>query len=150
MRLVSFPLLDRLEMMAATLGFYALMILLPVAIFWRSLLWPLTLSLLALSTFYAVVLHWLPGKDGLQKSVPLTGIALLGLLVYSSFQGPTPALQLFNRALGLTGLSVFIGAELQGMSPQMRGEQANWGWEAALAAVLLLLYWLLPMIVGWR
>jgi ubiquinone/menaquinone biosynthesis C-methylase UbiE len=150
MRLVSFPLLDRLEMMAATLGFYALMILLPVAIFWRSLLWPLTLSLLALSTFYAVVLHWLPGKDGLQKSVPLTGIALLGLLVYSSFQGPTPALQLFNRALGLTGLSVFIGAELQGMSPQMRGEQANWGWEAALAAVLLLLYWLVPMIVGWR
>jgi ubiquinone/menaquinone biosynthesis C-methylase UbiE len=150
MRLVSFPLLDRLEMMAATLGFYALMILLPAAIFWRGLLGPLTVSLLALSTFYAIVLHWLPGRDGLQKSVPLAGLALLGMLVYSSFQSPLTAHQLFNRAVGLTGLSVFVGAELQGMSPEMRGEQANWGWEAAVAAVLLVLYWLVPTIAGWR
>jgi ubiquinone/menaquinone biosynthesis C-methylase UbiE len=150
MRLVSFPLLNRLEMMAATLGFYALMILIPVAIFWRGLLGPLTVSLLALSTFYAITLHWLPGRDGLQKSVPLTGIVLLGMLIYSAFQDSVSPAQLFNRALGLSGLSVFIGAELQGMSPEMRGEQANWGWEALIAAVLLMLYWVIPVLAGWR
>lgn len=150
MRLVSFPLLDRLEMMAATLGFYALMIVLPVAIFWRELLGPLTVSLIALSTFYAITLHWIPGRDGLQKSVPLTGIVLLGMLFYSALQDPVSQTQLFNRAIGLTGLAVFIGAELQGMSPEMRGEQANWGWEALIAAVLLTLYWVVPVLSGWR
>ncbi|MGD8730508.1 MAG: methyltransferase domain-containing protein [Anaerolineales bacterium] len=150
MRLVSFPLLDRLEMMAATLGFYALMILVPIAIFWPSLLGLTTFSLLALSTFYAVTLYWLPGRDGLQKGAPLAGIALLGLLVFTSFGDPIPVQQLFRRAVGLTGLSVFIGAELQGMSPQMRGEQANWGWEVLIAIFLGLVYWLVPQIVGWR
>jgi SAM-dependent methyltransferase len=150
MRLVSFPLADRLEMMAATLGFYALMILVPVAIFWSSLLGPVALSLFALSTFYAVTMHWLPGKDGLQKSAPLAGIALLGLLVFTSFWDPVSAQQLFRQAVALTGLSVFIGAELQGMSPQMRGEQANWGWELLIAVFLGLVYWLVPFLAGWR
>lgn len=150
MRLVLFPLRDRLEMMAATLGFYALMILLPVAIFWQSLFGPLALSLIALSTFYAIALDWLPGNDGLQKSVPLTGIALLGMLIYSAFEGGSGALQLFKRAWGMAGLSVFVGAELQGMSPEMRGEQANWGWEALIAVVLVLLYWVVPILMGWR
>jgi hypothetical protein len=150
MRLVVFPLLDRLEMIAATLGFYALLILIPVAIFWQGLLAPLALSMLAISLFYAITLPWIPGKDGLHKSVPLTGIVLLGMLTYSAFEGQTLPVQLFDRAIGLAGLSVFVGAELQGMSPKMRGEQANWGWEVIIAIVLILLYWLVPMFVGWR
>jgi hypothetical protein len=137
-------------MMAATLGFYALMILLPVAIFWRRLFVPLMLSLLALSAFYAAGLNWIPGDDGLQKSIPLSGAALLGMLTYSAFQPVHNDLQLFRRAVGLVALSVFVGAELQGMSPKMRGEQANWGWEALIAVVLGLLYWLVPALVGWR
>jgi hypothetical protein len=149
MRLVSFPLLDRLEMMAATLGFYALMILIPVAIFWRDLLGPLAVSLLSLSTFYAVTMHSLPGRDGLQKSVPLAGITLMGFFIYATFFDSLTAQQLFRRAVGLTGLSVFIGAELQGMSPQMRGEQANWGWELIIAVCLITLYWLVPRLAGW-
>jgi hypothetical protein len=80
----------------------------------------------------------------------LTGIVLLGMLFYSAFQDPVSQTQLFNRAIGLTGLAVFIGAELQGMSPEMRGEQANWGWEALIAAVLLTLYWVVPVLSGWR
>ncbi len=150
MRLVSFPLWGRLEMMAATLGFYALIILLPVAIFWRSVFEPLAVSLFALSTFYAISLHSIPGRDGLQKSVPLVGIALLGMLVYSAFQDTIGAQQLFNRAVGMTALSVFVGAELQGMSPEMRGEQANWGWEALVAVFLGLVYWIVPNLMGWR
>ena len=52
--------------------------------------------------------------------------------------------------VGLTGLSVFTGAELQGMSPLMRGEQANWGWEAVIGLVLGAVYWLVPLVLGWR
>jgi hypothetical protein len=82
--------------------------------------------------------------------VPLTVIALTGLLVYTRLFDPMAAPHMFNWALGLTGLSVFSAAELQGMSPRMRGEQANWGWEAVIAAGLGLVYWLGPLALGWR
>ncbi len=92
----------------------------------------------------------LPGRDGLLKSIPLTIISLAGLLIYTQIWNPMPSPQLFNWTVGLTGLSVFTGAELQGMSPLMRGEQANWGWELLIGAVLGLVYWLTPMALGWR
>jgi len=57
--------------------------------------------------------------------------------------------QLFRRGVGMVGLSVFVAAEMQGMSPLMRGEQANWGWEAVIALVLGGVYWLLPLLLGW-
>ncbi|MEJ2484890.1 MAG: methyltransferase domain-containing protein [Anaerolineales bacterium] len=150
MRLVSFPWKARLEMVTVTLSFYALMILLPVLIFWRGLFWPVTLSLLGLSYFYAVVHPWLPGRDGLEKSVPLALLALGGYWAYLQF---TPAFQpgtLFGWGIGLVGLSVFTAAEMQGMSPRMRGEQANWIIEGFVFAALGLLYWIVPMLAGWR
>lgn len=150
MRRVRFPLTERLEMVTVTLGFYGLLILLPVLLFWRSLFWPVTASLAGLSYFYAVVHPWLPGHDGLVKSIPLTVIALAGLFVYAAFWSPLPAVRLFRWGVGLAGLSVFTAAELQGMSPLMRGEQANWGWEAIIGVVLGLTYWLLPLALGWR
>ena len=150
MRWVRFPLKDRLEMVTVTVGFYGLLILLPVFIFWRSLFWPITFSLLGLSYFYTVVHPWLPGRDGLYKSIPLTLIALAGLFAYTTFWHPLPAINLFHWVLGLTGLSVFSGAELQGMSPLMRGEQANWGWEAVIGLALGAVYWLVPLVLGWR
>jgi ubiquinone/menaquinone biosynthesis C-methylase UbiE len=150
MHWVRFPLKDRLEMVTVTLGFYALLILAPVFIFWRGLFWPVTFSLLGLSYFYAVIHPWLPGRDGLYKSIPLTFITLAGLIAYTTIWDPLPALQFFHWAIGLTGLSVFSAAELQGMSPLMRGEQANWGYEAVIGLVLGALYWLLPLAVGWR
>ncbi len=150
MRWVRFPLKDRLEMVTVTLAFYAILILLPVGLFWRGLFWPLAASLFGLSYFYATLLPWIPGRDGLAKSVPLAIIALAGLLIYTFLWNPLPPERLFNWVLGLTGLSVFTAAELQGMSPLMRGEQANWGWEAIIATVLGLVYWVLPMVIGWR
>jgi len=150
MRWVQFPLRDRLEMTAVTLGFYALMILIPIAIFWRTMFWPTFFAMAALSAFYAVVLPWLPGRDGLAKSLPLAMIALAGMLVYSTLWDPAAIDILFARSIGLTALSVFIAAELQGMSPLMRGEQANWGWEAVIGALLGLAYWLIPNVMGWR
>ncbi len=150
MRWVRFPLRDRLEMVTVTLGFYGLLILLPILVFWRHLFWPATISLVSLSYSYAVVEPWLPGRDGLAKSVPMTLIALTGLLVYTAVWDPAPVPQLFGRAMGITALSFFCTAEMQGMSPLMRGEQANWGWEAVVGAAMALTYWLVPLALGWR
>jgi 2-polyprenyl-3-methyl-5-hydroxy-6-metoxy-1,4-benzoquinol methylase len=150
MRWVKFPLRDRLEMVTVTVGFYALLILLPVFFFWRHLFWPITFSMLGLSYFYAMVHPWLPGRDGLYKSIPLTLITLVGLFIYTTLWHPLPAVNTFHWMVGLTGLSVFTGAELQGMSPLMRGEQANWGWEAVIGLALSAVYWLVPLALGWR
>jgi len=150
MRWVRFPLKDRLEMVTVTLGFYGLLILLPVLIFWRGMFWPVTASLVGLSYFYAIVHPWLPGRDGLLKSIPLALIALAGLFTYTAIWNPLPVARLFHWALGLVGMSVFTAAELQGMSPLMRGEQANWGWEAIIGVALGAIYWLAPRALGWR
>ena len=88
MRWVRFPIKDRLEMVTVTVGFYALLILLPVLIFWQPMFWPVTISLFGLSYFYAVVHPWLPGRDGLAKSIPLAGISLAGLFVSLRFGIP--------------------------------------------------------------
>ncbi len=150
MRWIRFPLIDRLEMVTATLGFYGLIILIPIAIFLGELFWPICVSLVGLSYFYAAIHPWLPGRDGLLKSLPLALIALAGLATYVMLWDPLPWPRVFNWALGLIALSVFTGAELQGMSPLMRGEQANWGWEVIIGAALGLIYLLIPAVLGWR
>jgi ubiquinone/menaquinone biosynthesis C-methylase UbiE len=150
MRWVRFPLRDRLEMVTVTLGFYGLLILLPVFLIWRDLFPPIAVALLGLSYFYAVALPWIPGRDGLFKSIPLTALALAGMALYALFVGGMGTLDVFHWGVGLTGMSVFTAAEMQGMSPLMRGEQANWGWEAIIGTGLVLAYWLVPIVLGWR
>ena len=137
-------------MVTVTLGFYGLLILVPVLIFWRSIFWPITASLLGLSYFYTIVHPWLPGRDGLYKSIPLTMITLIGFIGYSLVWPLSSSISAFHWGVGLTGLSVFVAAELQGMSPLMRGEQANWFWEGVIGAGLALTYWILPLTLGWR
>jgi 2-polyprenyl-3-methyl-5-hydroxy-6-metoxy-1,4-benzoquinol methylase len=150
MRWVRFPLKDRLEMVTVMLGFYGLLILLPVLLLWRHLFWQIAFSLVGLSYFYAVALPWLPGRDGLFKSIPLTLITLAGFLVYNTFGNPMPSQQFFHWLVGLTGLSIFTAAEFQGMSPLMRGEEANWSREAVIGVILGAIYWLVPLALGWR
>lgn len=150
MRLLRFPLRDRLEMVTVTIGLYALMIMIPVYLFRRPIFWPTLISLLGISYFYAIVHIWLPGRDGLAKALPMTAITLAGLLLYTALWDPAPAQALFGRAMGISALSVFVSAELQGMSPLMRGEQANWGPEAIIFSCMVLIYWLLPLALGWR
>ena len=150
MRWVKYLLKDRLEMVTGTLGFYALLILLPIFFFWRNLFWPTTFSIVGLSYFYGIVLPWLPGRDGLYKSIPLTVIALAGLFIYTTLWDPMPTQQLFHWMVGLTGLSVFTAAELQGMSPLMRDGIANWKLETIIAVALGAIYWLVPLATGWR
>jgi hypothetical protein len=150
MRTIKFPILTRLEMVSGTLGFYGLLILIPVAIFWRSSFLPIAIAMIALSYFYALLMPWIPGRDGLAKSIPLATIAILGVIIYSIVWDPVSAGEIFNRVTGITALSVFTAGELQGMSPLMRGEQANWVPEVIIAVILGLVYWLLPALVGWR
>ncbi len=150
MRWVSFPLKDRLEMVTVTLGFYGLLLLVPIAIFWRGIFFPAAASLLGVSYFYAVFMPWIPGRDGLAKAVPLSVITLLGLSAYTLVVDPVSPYAFFKRALGILAMSIFTSAELQGMSPLMRGEQANWIWEGVIAGILSLVYWLVPSVLGWR
>ncbi len=149
MRRVAFPLGKRLEMVTVTLAFYALMILIPVLVFWRGIFLPVTASLLGLAYFYAVVHPWLPGRDGLEKSIPLAVIALAGFGVYLQFTPMASPLDIFRWGVGLVGLAVFSAAEMQGMSPHMRGEQANWTVESVVFTVLAVLYFGIPPLVGW-
>ena len=149
MRSVHFPVLDRLEMVSGTLGFYGLLLLVPVAIFWRSSLLPIAAAMIALSYFYALIMPWLPGRDGLKKSAPVTVIAIIGVIAFSILWDSVPLPELFNRVMGITALSVFIAGEFQGMSPMMRGEQSNWIPEVVIASLLGLIYWLFPKLVGW-
>jgi ubiquinone/menaquinone biosynthesis C-methylase UbiE len=149
MRQVKFPLLDRLEMLITVLSFYALLILLPVFIFWRDIFWPTTIAMVCIGIFYAVTQPYLPGKDGLVKSIPLTIIVLTGYLGYLLLNPGMPIESIFNWCIGLVGLSVFTAGEMQGTSPLMRGEQANWIAESLIALVLLAIYFLVPFILGW-
>jgi hypothetical protein len=101
-----------------------------------------------LSLFYGVFLPWLPGRDGLYKGVPMVALTLAGTLAYSAALAPAPALTLANRCLGLGFLAFFVSGEFQGMSPLMRGEQGNWGIEAAVGAIVLVVYLALPRVAG--
>jgi hypothetical protein len=150
MRDVGFPLKDRLVMVSGTFGLYALLLLLPIAIFWRHLFWPTLAAMAGLSYFYAIALPWLPGKDGLWKSIPMAILSLLGVFLFTALLNPVPAESLYNRAFGITALSIFISGEFQGMSPKMRGEQANWIPEGIIAMLMVTLYWFIPILLGWR
>jgi len=127
-----------------------LLILLPVLIFWRHLFWPLSVSLVALAYVYAVVHPWLPGRDGVEKALPLTILALSGFGVFLQIGPGMAGDAVFGWGIGLAALSMFTAAEMQGMSPQMRGEQANWIIEGLVFLVLGMLYWLVPILAGWR
>ena len=93
-----------------------------------------------MSYFYGLFLPWIPGKDGLEKGVSLSALTLIGLWTWSMGWGNLSLTSLFAWSLGLAFLAFFIGAEFQGMSPKMRGEQANWSIEGLVGLVTLALY----------
>ncbi len=148
MRQVSFPLKDRLEMTTTVMVFYALLILIVSVLLWRSQLPVILGATIALSYVYGVFLPWLPGKDGVGKGVVLAALALAGLWTWSYFWGHLKIGSLFNWSLGLGFLAFFVGAEFQGMSPQMRGEQANWRIEGLVGVGVLAVYGLGRLVLG--
>jgi hypothetical protein len=89
---------------------------------------------------YGVFQPWLLGRDGLKKGIGLAALTLLGLGAWSWGWGQLSPAALFNWSLGLGVLAFFIGAEFQGMSPLMRGEQANWTIEGLVGLAVLAIY----------
>lgn len=148
MHYVGFPLKDRLEMTTVMLALYAVLFTGLSLIFWRPLT-PLLLGLMVfLGYFYGVFLPWLPGRDGLGKGLVLAALTLAGLWAWSFGWGHLPARSLFNWSLGLGFLGFFIGGEFQGMSPLMRGEQANWTIEGLVGALTLAAYGAVRLFLG--
>jgi SAM-dependent methyltransferase len=148
MRHVEFPLKARLEMTTVTLIFYAVLLIILFLIFWR----PYALLLLGLTAaiayFYGVFLPWIPGRDGLGKGGVLTALTLAGLVIWSLGWGHLSVPALLNWSLGLGFLAFFVGAEFQGMSPLMRGEQGNWTIEGLVGLVVLIVYGASRLLVG--
>lgn len=140
MRHVQFSLKDRLEMSTAINIFYGIILAVAGFIFWR----PHTLTILAvmvvLGYVYGIFQPWLPGRDGLEKGISLAVLTLLGLGVWAWGWGHLSPVDLFNWSLGLGFLAFFSGAEFQGMSPLMRGEQANWTIEGLVGLAVLAIY----------
>ena len=148
MRHVTFPIADRLEMTTVMLLFYGIFMLVLGLIFWRSYLWTILAITAVLSYVYGLLLPWLPGRDGLGKGIPLSILVLLGLWIWSAAWGGLTMKDLFNWSLGLGFLAFFIGAEFQGMSPLMRGEQANWTIEGIVGLGVLIAYALGRLVFG--
>lgn len=140
MRHVRFQLPSRLEMTTVMLVFYGLFAALLGIIFWRPFVWTILALMIVISYIYGAALPWIPGRDGLEKGAALSMLTILGLWTWSFGWERLPPLNLFNWSLGLGFLAFFIGAEFQGMSPQMRGEQSNWIVEGLVGLAVLLLY----------
>lgn len=140
MRHVQFPLKDRLEMTTAMLILYGAVLAVLSLIFWRTHTLTILGVMALLGYFYGVFLPWLPGRDGLGKGITLAVLTLLGLWIWSFAWGHLPSASLFNWSLGLGFLAFFVGGEFQGMSPLMRGEQANWTIESLVGLATLAVY----------
>ncbi len=148
MRHVQFKLKSRLEMTTVMVTFYGIVFALLALIFWRPYLLLLLGLMVLISYFYGAFLPWIPGRDGPAKGLVLSAITLVGLLVWSFGWGHLALGPLLNWSLGLGFLAFFIGSEFQGMSPLMRGEQANWTLEGLVGLGTLLVYALLRFIPG--
>ncbi len=148
MRHAEFPLKARLEMTTVTLIFYAILLIIPFLIFWR----PYALLLLGLTAamayFYGIFLPWIPGRDGPVKGGVLTALTLAGLVIWSLGWDHLSVTALVNWSLGLGFLAFFVGAEFQGMSPLMRGEQGNWTIEGIVGLGVLIAYGAARLLIG--
>jgi ubiquinone/menaquinone biosynthesis C-methylase UbiE len=140
MRHVRFPLKDRLEMSTAINIFYGIILAVVGLIFWRPHTPTVLAAMAVLGYVYGIFQPWLPGRDGLEKGVGLAVITLLGLWSWAWGWGVVSPAALFNWSLGLGLLAFLIGAEFQGMSPLMRGEQANWTIESLVGLAVLAIY----------
>lgn len=148
MRQVRFPLKARLEMTTTMLTLYGLLLLIPALIFWRSYTLQLLMLAALMAYFYGAFLPWIPGRDGVAKGAFLAGLTVAGLWLWTFSRGDVSAAVLFGRSLGLGFLAFFIGAEFQGMSPLMRGEQANWSVEGLVGLLTLIAYGLGRLLIG--
>jgi ubiquinone/menaquinone biosynthesis C-methylase UbiE len=148
MRHATFPLKARLEMTTVVSMFYVVPLIILFLIFWRPYMLPLLGLSAVLAYFYGVFLPWIPGRDGLGKGAVLATLTLAGLAIWSLGWGHLSPEAWLNWSLGLGFLAFFVGAEFQGMSPLMRGEQGNWTVEGLVGLAVLIVYGASRLLVG--
>ncbi len=124
MRHARFPLQARLEMAVMWAAPMSLLAAIPIAIFDRGslagalvLIWAFTLFLYA---FYPAIMRFVPGSVGLIKTLLLGLVGVGGVAVYESvFHGGGG--HLLGWSLGLLGVALVLGFDLEGTSPLNAG-----------------------------
>jgi ubiquinone/menaquinone biosynthesis C-methylase UbiE len=150
MRSVRFPLRDRLEMAMVMWQVWAVLFTIILLIVRRSLLLPTLLLLMAMFLFMAISWPWWPTRNGMWHGVGLALISVLLLLGWSAFVANMPPPSLFNWAIGLAAMGLFVGADFQGGCPGMRGGEVIHLWKLLPIGLLLLgAYYMVPHFAGW-
>lgn len=150
MRQVRFPLPARLEMAVAMWQFWALVLAIALLIIRRQLVLPALGISLAMFFFMALTWpHW-PTHNGLLQGVMLALLSVGLLLGWSALFGHLPPRSLFNWALGLGTIGLFVGADFQGGAPDKRGGEMEHFWKLLPIGLLLLAaFFLVPRWLGW-
>jgi len=150
MRLVEFPLADRLEMATVMALFFAPILVIITLIVRRDLILPVFLTEILLFLLMGVLWPWLPGYQGTTKGFSLVAIGVLGTLAWTTLIAHLPARSIFNWCVGVAGLALFVGADFQGADPRRRGgEIEQMPKIAPLELALLAAYLVVPRLVGW-
>ncbi|MCL7453721.1 MAG: 4Fe-4S dicluster domain-containing protein [Anaerolineae bacterium] len=139
MRRVRFPLGERLQMAVMWAAPMSLLVGIPLAIF-RPHLLPGVLALiwafsLFLYAFYRPVKRLVPGPVGTVRVLLLGLLGVAGLAAWSLALGHWPAGRLVGWSLGILGVALVLGFDLEGTSPLEAGATVGF-WAARWPGVL--------------
>jgi NAD-dependent dihydropyrimidine dehydrogenase PreA subunit len=132
MRLVTFPLMDRLEMAVMWAAPMSIVAAIPLVLLnWRllpgalALIWGFSLAVFA---FFDPVLRLVPGPVGLVKTMILGFLATAGLVAYGVAMGGWSAATIVGWSLAVLTVALILGFDLDGSSPVNAGSTvAYWG-----------------------
>jgi NAD-dependent dihydropyrimidine dehydrogenase PreA subunit len=141
LRRARFPLPARLEMAVMWAAPMSLLVGIPVAIIsLRSLpgvlalIWAFTLCLYA---FYEPVNRFVPGAVGMVKTLVLALLGVGGVVTYSLVIGHWSLASVTNWSMGILGVALVLGFDLEGTSPLQAGATVSY-WVARWPGVLKL------------
>lgn len=125
MRMVAFPLRDRLEMAVMWAGLLSAVAAIPIAIFdWRMLpgtlamIWGFSLFLFAL---FDQVSRYVPGPVGLVKTLILGLVGAVGVVAYGLAIGDWTTSSIVGWSLAVLSVALVLGFDLDGTSPLRAG-----------------------------
>jgi ubiquinone/menaquinone biosynthesis C-methylase UbiE len=150
MRLVQFPLADRMEMATVMALFFAPILAVVMLILRRDLVLPVLVAEFLLFMVAGLLWSWLPGYQGTTRGLSLAAIGVLGTVAWSVWVAHLPQRSLFGWCVGVAGLALFVGADFQGADPRRRGgEIEQMPKVAPIELALLAIYLVVPRVVGW-
>jgi len=145
MRRARFPLGDRLQMAVMWAAPMSLVVGIPVAVFWPGLLlgvlgliWAFTLFLYV---FYGPVKRTIPGPVGMVKVLLLGLAGVAGVVAWGLTLGNWGTGLLVGWSLGILGVALVLGFDLEGTSPLEAGATVGY-WAARWPGVLKAWSWI--------